>query len=80
VHKSCSTRVRLRNAYKVLDGKPERCRPLGRPKCRWKDAIKIDFYEIIWECLFVLGLFALGYRAMMSMCDHSNEPLGTPTN
>jgi hypothetical protein len=50
--KSCSAHVRVRNAYKVLDGKPERHRPLGRPKCRWKDASTIDFKEIIWEGLY----------------------------
>jgi hypothetical protein len=42
----------VRNAFKVLDRKPERSRPLGRPKCRWKDAIKIDFKEIIWKVLY----------------------------
>jgi hypothetical protein len=42
----------MRNAYKVLDRKPERSRPLGRPKCGWKDAIKIDFKEIIWKVLY----------------------------
>jgi hypothetical protein len=52
VGKSCSTHGRVRNAYKVLDGKPERSRPLGIRKCTWKDAIKIDFKEIIWECLY----------------------------
>jgi hypothetical protein len=29
---------------------------------------------------FVLGLFALGYRATMSMCNRNNELLGTVTN
>jgi hypothetical protein len=42
----------VRNVYKVLDGKPERSRPLGRPKSGWKDAIKIDFKEIIWKDLY----------------------------
>jgi hypothetical protein len=37
----------VRNAYKVLDGKHERSRPLGRPKCRWKNAIEIYFKDII---------------------------------
>jgi hypothetical protein len=31
-----------------------RSRPLGRPKFGWRDAIKIDFKEIIWEGLFAL--------------------------
>jgi hypothetical protein len=29
-------------------GKPERKRPLGRPRCRWNDNIKIDLREIGW--------------------------------
>jgi hypothetical protein len=44
--------VRVRNAYKVLGGKPERRTRLERPKCGWRDAIKIDFKEIIWEVLY----------------------------
>jgi hypothetical protein len=30
-------------------GKPERKRPLGRPRRRWADNIKIDFREIGWD-------------------------------
>jgi hypothetical protein len=35
-----------RNAYKILVGKPEGKRPLGRPRRRWVDNIKIDLREI----------------------------------
>jgi hypothetical protein len=35
-----------RNTYRLLVGKPEGMRPLGRPKCRWVDNIKMDFVEI----------------------------------
>jgi hypothetical protein len=35
-----------RGAYKVLVGKPEGKRPLGRPRCRCKDNIKIDPQEV----------------------------------
>jgi hypothetical protein len=31
-----------RNAYRILVGKAERKRPLGRPRCRWVDNIKMD--------------------------------------
>jgi hypothetical protein len=31
-----------RNVYRVLVGKPEEKRPLGRPRCRWEDGIKMD--------------------------------------
>jgi hypothetical protein len=38
-----------RNAYRILVGKPEGKRPLGRPRCRWVDSIKIGLREIGWD-------------------------------
>jgi hypothetical protein len=38
-----------RNTYRILVGKPEGKRPLGRPKCRWVDNIKMDLREIGWD-------------------------------
>jgi hypothetical protein len=38
-----------RNAYTILVGKPEGKRPLGRPRCRWVDNIKMDLREIGWN-------------------------------
>jgi hypothetical protein len=35
-----------RNVYRLLVGKPERKRPLGRPRRRWIDNIKMDVLEI----------------------------------
>jgi hypothetical protein len=37
-----------RNAYRILVGKPEGKRPLGRPRRRWEDNIRIDLREIGW--------------------------------
>jgi hypothetical protein len=37
-----------KNAYRILVGKPEGNRPLGRSRCRWVDNIKKDFREIAW--------------------------------
>jgi hypothetical protein len=37
-----------RNAYRILVGKPEGKRPLGRPRRRWEDNIKMDLREIGW--------------------------------
>jgi hypothetical protein len=37
-----------RNAYRLSVGKPEGKRPLGRPRCRWKDNIKMDVREKGW--------------------------------
>jgi hypothetical protein len=36
-------------AYRILVGKPEGKRPLGRPRRRWVDNIKIDLREIGWD-------------------------------
>jgi hypothetical protein len=35
-----------RNAYRILVGNPEGKRPLGRPRRRWVDNIKLDIREI----------------------------------
>jgi hypothetical protein len=37
-----------RGAYRALVGKPDRRRPLGRPKRRWEDNIKMDLREVGW--------------------------------
>jgi hypothetical protein len=37
-----------RKLYKVLVGKPEGKRPLGRPRRRWEDGIRMDLREIGW--------------------------------
>jgi hypothetical protein len=36
------------NAYRILVGKPEGKRPLGRPRSRWMANIKMDLREIGW--------------------------------
>jgi hypothetical protein len=38
-----------RKAYKILVGKPEGKSPLGRPRRRWVDNIKIDLRVTEWE-------------------------------
>jgi hypothetical protein len=35
-----------RGAYRVMVGRPEGKRPLGRPRQRWEDNIKVDLREI----------------------------------
>jgi len=37
-----------RGVYRVLVGKPEGKRPLGRPRRRWEDNIKMDLQEVGW--------------------------------
>jgi hypothetical protein len=42
-------RGETRNAYRILVGKPEGKRSLGRPRRRWVDNIKMDLGEIGWD-------------------------------
>jgi hypothetical protein len=37
-----------RDAYRILVGRSERRRPLGRPRCRWVDNVKMDIQEVGW--------------------------------
>jgi hypothetical protein len=45
---ACSTYGERRGVYRVLVGKPEGKRPLGRPRRRWEDNVKMDLQEV--EC------------------------------
>jgi hypothetical protein len=45
-----------RNAYRLLVGKPEGKRPLGRPRRRWEDNIRMDLGEVGWGAVDWIGL------------------------
>jgi hypothetical protein len=60
-----------RNAYRSLVGKPERKRPLGRPRRRWVGNIKMDLLEIGWGGVGWIGL------AQESTCECGTEPSGS---
>jgi hypothetical protein len=45
----CGTNGEKRNSYRILVGKPEGKRPLGRPRRRWVYNIKMDLREILVE-------------------------------
>jgi hypothetical protein len=45
-----------RNAYRLLVGKPEGRRPLGRTRCRWLDNIRMDLVEVGWGDVDWIGL------------------------
>jgi hypothetical protein len=53
---SCSTNGEKRNAYRLLVGKPEGKRQLGRPRCRWVDNIRMDLGEVGWDDVGWIGL------------------------
>jgi hypothetical protein len=51
-----------RNTYRLLVGKPEGRRPLGRPRCRWVDNIRMDLVEVGWGDADWIGLAQDGDR------------------
>jgi hypothetical protein len=57
-----------RNVYRLLVGKPEGKRPLGRPRRRWIDNIKMDLLEIGFDVADWIGLAQDRYswRALVS--------------
>jgi hypothetical protein len=48
---ACSMYGGKKSAYRILVGRPEGRRPLGRPKRRWEDNIKIDLQEVGWAAM-----------------------------
>jgi hypothetical protein len=48
-----------RNAYRILVGKPEGKRPLGRPRRRWVENINVDLGEMEWDDVVWIGLIRL---------------------
>jgi hypothetical protein len=53
---ACSPNGEKRNAYRLLVGKPEGKRPLGRQRCRWVENIEVDLLEIGWGGVDWIGL------------------------
>ena len=53
-----------RGVYRVLVGKPEGKRPLGRPRRRWEDNIKMDIQEAgcVWTGLIWLRIRIGGWH------------------
>jgi hypothetical protein len=52
----CSTNGKKRNKYRFLVGEAEGERPLGIPRRRWLDNIKMDLGEIEWGGVDCIGL------------------------
>jgi hypothetical protein len=65
-----------RNVYRLLVGKPKGKRPLGTPRRRWVDNIKMDLVEIGWGGMDWIGL-AQDRGKVDSSCESGNEPPGS---
>jgi hypothetical protein len=67
-----------RGVYRVLVGKPERKRPLGRSRHRWEDNIKMDLQK--WDVgVWTDGLdrSGSGYGQVAGTCECGNELSGS---
>jgi hypothetical protein len=55
-----------RGAYRILVGRPEGRRPLGRRRRRWEDNIKINLQEVGWRAWTALSWLRNGrWRALV---------------
>jgi hypothetical protein len=64
-----------RSMYRLLVGKPEGKRPLGRPRRRWIDNIKMDKRDMMgW---YGLDWSRIGYGQVESSYEIGNEPTGS---
>jgi hypothetical protein len=65
-----------RKVYKVLVGKPEGRRPLGRPRHRWEDGVRMDLREIgLGGC--ELDSTGSGQGPVAGCCECGDEPSGS---
>jgi hypothetical protein len=44
-----STQGDMKNAYKILGGKPEEQRVLAKHRCKWEDNVEMDLKELRFE-------------------------------
>jgi hypothetical protein len=58
-----------------LAGKPEGKRPLGKPRRRWVDNIKIDLQETGWDGMDWVDLAQVGTSG--GLFEHGNKPSGS---
>ena len=64
--------VEEKGVYRVLVGKPEGKRPLGRPRRRWVDNIKMGLQEVGCGCVDWIGL-----AQDRDACECGNKPSGS---
>jgi hypothetical protein len=64
-----------RGVYRVLVARPKGKRPLGRPRRRWEDNIKMDLREMGIDGAKCIQLAQ--DRVQWRACEHGNEPSGS---
>jgi hypothetical protein len=66
-----------RKVYRVLMGKPDRKRPLERPRSRWGDGIKMDLRETGWGRGGGVDSPDSGWGPVAGCCERGDEPSGS---
>jgi hypothetical protein len=69
---ACSRNVEKPNAYRILVGKPEGKRPLGMPRRRRVNNIKMDLREVGWD-----GMDRIDLAQDRDPCEHGNKLSGS---
>jgi hypothetical protein len=64
-----------RGAYRILVGRPEGKRSLGKPRRRWENNIKMYLREVGWGQ--GLDRFGSGWGQVAGSCECGNEPSGS---
>jgi hypothetical protein len=67
----------MRNTYRLLVGKSEGKTPLGRPRYRWMDNIKMNLGEIEWDGVDWNALAQDRDKWRESSCECGSESLGS---
>ena len=67
--------VLSKGVYRVLLGKPEGRRPLGRPRRRWVDNIRMDLQEV--GCGYMDWIWLAQDRHVADACECGNELSGS---
>jgi hypothetical protein len=68
------THGRRDKSVKGFGGKARRKEPLERPRCRWKDEIRMDFREIGWGDR--ADSVCSGWAPVAGPCENGDEPSG----
>jgi hypothetical protein len=64
--RACSTHGEKRNVYRILVKNPGGKRPLGRPRRRWEDNIKLDLKDMGWD--------GMDWIDLSQDWEHGNKP------
>jgi hypothetical protein len=75
---ACGTHGRGKKSVQGFGGKPEGKRPLGRPRRRWEDGIRMDLREIgLGGGVCGFDSTGSGQRPVAGCCECGDEPSGS---